>query len=203
MRDLGTLGGSDSEARGINSNGVVVGSSTLDGPQGVTRQAFRYARGRMVGLGTLEGGNFSLAQAINDAGLIVGISNGTGFEDSIHAFLYEDGVMTDIGSLGDPVYANGINDRGQVVGRSGNVGFLYADKRMADLNSMVDCPHGWRVTEAYGINNAQQIVAAVTSDTEGLRFVRLDRVETEGAVDEALPEARADSEKPGAPAITQ
>lgn len=189
MRDLGTLGGDFSEADAINSHGVVVGRSMLEGSEQVTIHAFRYARGRMVDLGTLEGGTFSAARAINDAGLIAGISNGTGFEDGEHVFLYEDGVMTDIGFLGDNTRVYGINNRAQVVGTSGGVGFLYTDNRMIDLNSLIACPRGWRIGVAYAINNAQQIVAGVSNDAGETRFVRLDRVRAAGAdAEESLAE---------------
>src|SRR5687767_3227617 len=52
--DLGTLGGSFSEARGINPRGQVVGLSTTAGGQ---TRAFLWDRGTMTDLGTL-GGSF-------------------------------------------------------------------------------------------------------------------------------------------------
>src|SRR6476620_5226338 len=51
-----------------------------------------------VDLGTLPGGLVSWARAINDAGQVVGasqVSSGAG-----HAFLWEKGAMTDLGTLG-------------------------------------------------------------------------------------------------------
>ena len=56
---------------------------------------------------------------------------------------------------------------------------------MVDLNSLIVCTHGWRVGTAFGINNAQQIVAYVSNDAGEARFVRLDRVRASGAVTEA------------------
>ena len=176
MRDLGTLGGNYSVATAINNAGVIVGWSSLAGSESTLIHAFSYSHGQMVDLGTLEGGTYSSAEAINDAGLIAGVANGTGFEDSTHAFLYEDGVMTDIGTLGGRVIVHDINNRGEVVGRSGDVGFLYTGGRMVDLNSLIDSSLGWRVVDAFGINNAQQIVALVTNAEGEVRFVRLDPV---------------------------
>ena len=70
----------------------------------------------MTDLGTLGGTN-SYAIAINDRGQVVGYS-GTDRGMTGHAFLYSDGAMTDLGTLGGAVgsWASAINDRGQVVG---------------------------------------------------------------------------------------
>ncbi|WP_449406245.1 hypothetical protein [Massilia phosphatilytica] len=69
------------------------------------------------------------------------------------AFLYENGVMRDLGGLvSDPdrefgSAARGINNLGQIVGVAGvgpaaNHGFLYDDGRMTDLNALVDPASG-------------------------------------------------------------
>ena len=56
-----------------------------------------------------------MAYGINDSGQVVGESSTV--SGDLHAFLWEGGVMTDLGTLGDGYYwANGINMHGQIVG---------------------------------------------------------------------------------------
>jgi probable HAF family extracellular repeat protein len=71
--------------------------------------------GTITDLGNL--GSVSRARGINDRGQIVGNSSlATG---ATHAFLWENGVITDLGTLGGAnSQALGINDRGQIVGSS-------------------------------------------------------------------------------------
>ena len=114
--DLGTLGGSTSNAADINDLGQVVGAASL--ASGAS-DAFLYTDGVMSDLGTL-GGTGSSASGINDAGQVVGTAATTGNATS-HAFLYDDGVMTDLGSLDGSAgmsVAGGINASGQLVGMS-------------------------------------------------------------------------------------
>src|SRR5206468_8509587 len=68
----------------------------------------------LTDLGSLDGRN-SEANAINKKGQVVGVSS-TATND--HAFLWEKGAMTDLGTLGRRSVPTAINDRGQVAGRS-------------------------------------------------------------------------------------
>ncbi len=77
-----------------------------------------YASVTIMDLGALSGGSQSYANGINDTGGIVGYSrmaSGTN-----HAFLWQNGVMTDLGTRfrtgGSGSYANGINDIGAIAG---------------------------------------------------------------------------------------
>jgi probable HAF family extracellular repeat protein len=79
----------------------------------------------MVDLGTLPGGTYSEAFAINDAGAIVGWSTNdqstcTAFDGCWHAVLWENGAIVDLGGL-DPrfqSYAYSISNSGRISGTS-------------------------------------------------------------------------------------
>jgi probable HAF family extracellular repeat protein len=113
LRDIGSLGGAETQSFGINANGQVVGLGETD-PD--VFHAFLYD-GTMHDLGTL-GGMRSQAYGINASGQVVGYSY-TASGDS-HAFLY-DGTMHDLNDFIPPdsgwtLYAaHGINDAGQLV----------------------------------------------------------------------------------------
>jgi probable HAF family extracellular repeat protein len=74
LTDLGTLGGSESRAYGINASGQVVGSSVVS--NNIVTHAFLYSGGDLVDLNTLIdpglGWTLHTANGINDNGQIVG-----------------------------------------------------------------------------------------------------------------------------------
>jgi probable HAF family extracellular repeat protein len=165
---LGTLGGSNSCAYGINASGNVVGSSQTLGNS--AQNAFLYlfnggVNSTMTGLGTLGGLN-SCAWAINDANHVVGYSQISGGAN--HAFLWKDGAMNDLGTLGGAnSYAYGINNNkngDQVVGSSDTASgaqhaFLYENSTMYDLNNvLINSDPTWTLEEARGVNDAGYIV---------------------------------------------
>src|SRR5215472_3110813 len=86
-----------------------------------TKQSGPPVRYTLTDLGTL-GGTFSQGFGVNEKGWVVGFSTTEG-DAALHAFLWRDGVMTDLGTLGggDPVpysVALSINDRGEIAGYS-------------------------------------------------------------------------------------
>lgn len=86
---------------------------------GSAYHAFLMKEGVQHDLGTLGGGDSS-ATAINDRGVVVGISS-LAQDGVVHAFVYRDGVMKDLGTLpgAEDSHAADINNRGVIVGWSG------------------------------------------------------------------------------------
>src|SRR5262244_1097699 len=75
LTDLGTLGGTFSQAFGVNDKGWVVGFSTTEGDVGL--HAFLWRDGVMTDFGTLAGSDtlpLSAALSINNRGEIAGLS---------------------------------------------------------------------------------------------------------------------------------
>jgi probable HAF family extracellular repeat protein len=144
LTDLGALpGGGSSFAACINELGEVVGVSQtglLDPLAGIPEAvAVLWDRnGEIINLGTL-GGNQSFPTAINNQGQVVGAAANAipdpfsfvGFATQTRAFLWENGVMRDLGTLGGPdSIAWYVNERGEVAGES------YTDSTPNDTTSI-------------------------------------------------------------------
>jgi probable HAF family extracellular repeat protein len=149
LTDLGTLGGTYSEAYGINDSGTVVGVSdtTSSGACG-----FSYYNGKMTKLGLVSYANWQ-ATGINNNGQITGSYNpGSG----TRAFTYSNGVVTNLGAHGGTMSAGyGINKDGEIVGfyssSSISRAFLYKNGTMADIS----CGYPGR---AVAVNDGEQAV---------------------------------------------
>src|SRR5262249_43706489 len=166
VTDLGALPGGDncSTATRINTKREIIGSSEngeIDPLTGVTQaRPTRWIDGQITDLGSF-GGNQGLASGINNQGLIVGASlntvpdpyslldlllgssNGT----QTRPFLWRNGVMQDLGTLGGPdAWAILINQHGQVAGLSytnsipstGCPGLLTSDPFFWSNDKMID-----------------------------------------------------------------
>ena len=124
--NLGDLGGEAwNTPMAINHQGEVVGFANLLGgdPGAFNAHAFLWTEeDGMQDLGTLLPEDaFSQALGINGRGQVVGLSCGT---SGCRAFLWENDVMTDLNTLVAPgytgrlVFANDINDAGEITGQT-------------------------------------------------------------------------------------
>lgn len=157
LADLGTFGGQNSQAWGVNDSSQVVGQADL--ANGLTH-AFLWTQSQgMQDLGSLSHAS-SYAYAINNVGQVVGGSFVS--STNLHAFLWTaTGGMQDLGTLGGSVsVATAINDLGEVVGYSGPAGggethaFLWTPQRgMQDLGDV----RSYDGSYATGINNNSMI----------------------------------------------
>jgi probable HAF family extracellular repeat protein len=154
MNDLGTLGGTNSVALGVNEMGQVVGQSGVVG--NTTFHAFLHSIGIMTDLGTL-GGSYSLANGINDLGQVVGGAQTS--SGPMHAFDYANGTMRDLGTLGgSSSQALSINNQGESVGSAQTIdgathAFHYNNGIMSDLGTL-----GGTHSLALRINDLGEIV---------------------------------------------
>ena len=180
--NLGTLGGFESAATGVNSRGLVVGfaGNAISDPFsffgfGTETRAFLWdEKNGMQDLGTL-GGPDGFALFINEHGQIAGFSY-TNFTPNLSGiptvdpFLWRHGTMMDLGTLGGTIGTpNGLNNRGQVVGQSNLAGDLTAhpflwpgeDGKMRDLGTL-----GGSFGKAEAANDAGEVVgtALTTGD---------------------------------------
>ena len=181
ITDLGSIpGGANSETSWISPNGLISGNSQNGMIDPVTggweMHGVLWKHGRLIDLGTLDGGTLSIASSVNSSGEVVGLSlNSTqdpfsmafGFYQS-RAYLWKDGVMQDLGTLGGPdAMAVRINESGQVIGNSyisftpsapcilATGAFLWQEGRMTDLGSF-----GGTCTTVNDLNNRGQVVGS-------------------------------------------
>ncbi|MHC4127268.1 MAG: DUF3466 family protein [Planctomycetota bacterium] len=150
------------EARAVNDAGQVacVGEGN---PQ--TYQSYFWENGTWTPIGALPGLPDSIVEDIDSAGRIVGRSLIVGPGAPDRAFIWEVGVFTELGTLGDSSKAYGINEVGQVVGTSlaelpggelGLRGFLWDNGRMTALDPLA----GDVATQAFDVNDAGEIVGS-------------------------------------------
>jgi probable HAF family extracellular repeat protein len=193
LTDLGSLPGVNSSyGSWITANGLVAGLSgngEIDPLTGrpETRAVF-WSNGSIIDLGTF-GGNESLANAVNNRGQVVGLAtnaisdplNFYGYGTQMHAFLWQDGVMRDLGTLGGPdSIAFWVNEAGQIAGISyiNSIPnplttlptmhpFLWENGTMHDLGTI----GGTQVFQLNGLNGLGQVVGSMTLADEDPKHV--------------------------------
>lgn len=159
VTDIGqSLGAIDNQAKVINDKDhAIIDTTDIMG----NSKAYVWSKDTgILYLGSL-GGSYSHAQDINNHGQIAGDSDTATGRGS---FIWENGVMTNIGSLSgnfnDGTYAYDINEKGQIVGESINsAGKAHAyiwDKQhgMTDLGTL----SGDELSIANAINDKGQVV---------------------------------------------
>ncbi len=174
LRDLGTMGGTDAWAAYINDRGQIAGwsytTTAANATTGLpTQHPFIWENGHFRDLGTLGGtsaivggfgGGVPGGGAINNRSQVAGTSNLNG-DANWHPYLWSDGRMTDLGTLGGP---NGeaywINNNGDVVGRADVAGgtahraFLWRRGKMLDLGAAP----GWPCSTAVAVNVRAEVI---------------------------------------------
>ncbi len=197
LTSLGALTATDSSwAFGLNDFGLVIGVSEnglADPATGYPEyHAVVWNDGKIKDLGTL-GGSVSLAQAVNDLGMVVGAAANDIPDDyanslgpcttlqcwpvttQLRAFLWQGGKMKDLGTLGgNDAVAVLVNQLGQVVGESytnatpnATTGVPTQDPFLWQFGKMIDLGTlGGTFGEVSSINNRGQIVGQsnVTGD---------------------------------------
>lgn len=158
MTDLGTFGGVQSSASDISESGQVVGTASMPGVTQQAPRAFLWDGHTLNNLGTMYNIGTSSAIALNDRGMIVGMSSSSD-GNGMHGFFWENGSWTDLVFPGG-VFANptGLNNRGQVIGESSGGAFLWEKGRMQFLGDLTQNMDGWNRLEVFGINDAGYIV---------------------------------------------
>jgi probable HAF family extracellular repeat protein len=120
----------------------------------------------VVTLGFLGDGSESWAVGVNNSNQVVGVSYTTadGYYGPHHGFLWENGVMQDLGTLGGTrSYPTEINDRGQVVGWAdtpdGALHAFFWDKgSMQDLGPVAVSHWNLNRYTAAHVNNRGQVI---------------------------------------------
>jgi probable HAF family extracellular repeat protein len=186
LQDLGTLkGGYESVANAVNNQGQIVGyanNAILDPNSlagfGSQTRAVAWWNGKIQDLGTL-GGADAVALYVNERGLIVGESYTSSSVPppilhcgdtplSLHAFIWENGQMSDLKTLGGTcAFAYSLNKRGQVVGQANLTGdheshpFLWEHGVMKDLGAL-----GGTYGYAGWVSDEEQVVGAATDKND-------------------------------------
>src|SRR6266545_7603043 len=159
--DLGTLGGRNSRAVGINSGGQIVGQSELiPNASGGVSHGFIWDAGKMRDLGDFDAKEPTRAVAIDERGWVAGVA-GRHPDDLRSCVLWHDGKITELHIRS--CFVDAMNERGQIVAEGGLHSFLWESGRARDLGGL-----GGVATSAEAINDDGQVIGwAETSERGG------------------------------------
>lgn len=205
ITDLGSFGGNQGGALGINNRGQIVGGSLnttpdpfsifdlLLGPfNGTQTRAYLWQDGIMRDLGTL-GGPDAVAILVSNDGKVAGVSytdsvpNPAAGTPTLHPFIWENGTMLDLGTLGGTfAFPLALNGGGQVVGQSNLVGDSTNHPFFWDRGVLTDIgTFGGDFGAANAINEAGEVVGfATNTGNQAIAFLWKNGVLTDlGTVD--------------------
>jgi probable HAF family extracellular repeat protein len=154
MQDLGAPVDGFSRAYDVNDRGQVVGEVSVDGMNSVPVRWQRGGSHRLTG-------RFGVAAAVNDRGQVAGYFYDGG------SFLWSRGQLVDLGGVpgATVTQAQGINERGQVVGYTGIDAFLWQRGRINALPRLTGSTTGAR-----DINSCGQIVGYSATTPDGVNY---------------------------------
>jgi probable HAF family extracellular repeat protein len=197
LENFGNLGGLVSDIDGMNSSGRFVGNSETATGGFNSFRAFvsSTSSNTLLDLGLLSPThNSSLAFGINDAGAVIGTSNffqASPFVFTTQGFVWQNGVMREIPSpLSYEILSpSGINNSGIVVGRTSPNAFSRADEawlfdgvELHLLTSHLESSlTGWKITNAWEINDSGFIAAEALDPNGIVRNVLLSPVPEPGS----------------------
>ncbi len=161
VTDLGSLGGVECAATGLNNRGQVVGGADTarrgKGPEFITN-VFVWQNGRMRAAPGLDGSH-AYVVAVNDAGQMVGAYSPDPLKAKFASALFAPGGRVKLLG-GFPATQHGyslsqaeaINAKGQVVGVSNNQAFLWSGGRLRALHP----PPSYQASQAWSVNDRGQ-----------------------------------------------
>jgi probable HAF family extracellular repeat protein len=165
MTALRTLPGEvEAYAYDISNSGLVVGAAVTSEPA----HPFLWRGGGAMELPIPSTARTGAANAVNDAGLVVGTYEINQYTGEFAAVRWVAGEMSNLGNLGGPsdyAVASDVNTAGQIVGTSnssaGFTGYLWQGGRMYDLRALLLPPYaGLAIISATSITDRGQIAAA-------------------------------------------
>jgi probable HAF family extracellular repeat protein len=158
--------------------GAPVSSQTIQFKPVLWTKPFPFSPAVIQELPTIDGDPDGYASAVNDLGQAVGATGPCGRFDSenslvaIHAVLWQNGKAINLGNLGGDgmffgIFANGLNDHGQVVGTSDTTGdksfhgFLWQGGHITDLRPLPSDAFSYAVT----VSNEGVVLGLSISDS--------------------------------------